>query len=264
MICARSPASSLLDGIRAPSLSPSGNSCKGVVVSIKISFLTAVMMLLMFGNFASADTIVDFDFEGTNDPSFIYGYSESSQLTYNTDLNSANGMGGTEGGEISIAGQTGTPAWAGGGIGFFDLSVDSRFVAGAITAANLDLLSVEFDAEVVGRAVSTVRIESGGSYGNRVELMPSMSGSFQSYSFDFASLDAVQKANLAAHMNSSGATDVLLVFTFIADGSGDYEIGNAVRLDNFKLTSTVPEPNCWFMLLGLGASAVSGRRRYCC
>lgn len=214
-------------------------------------------LLILIGATTKADTIADFDFEAANDPGFIFGYSDSSLLTFDVDTNSANGMGGTEGSEWTILSQNGTPAFGGGGIGYFDLSVDPRFTAGALSVSDLDFLSIDFDAEVLGRDVSTIRLESGGSFANRVELTPTMSGTFQAYSFDMASLDAAEKANLVAHMNSINSTELQLVFTFESVG-GAYEVGNSVRIDNL-LVVAVPEPT-HLLFLGAGALALMRRR----
>ena len=213
----------------------------------------------LFANSCFADIIASFDFDGGNDVGNAFEFSDGSAVI-GVDQNFM-GSSRPEVAQFDVTSISGTPTFAGGGLGEFDLSADPSFVAGNITVADIDRLNISFDLEVVGPSPTLFRLERPGIFDTPLDLniTPIVGSGFQNVSVDLATLDFSERNALVAELNGAESTQIQLVFQFDVDDPAITE-ANIVRIDNLLITS-VPEPSGTWLLAVCGLAYSTRRRR---
>ena len=199
-------------------------------------------------------------FEGTDDASNDFVFSSLGDIGLEVNQNFIL-PGPEEVVEFRRNANSGTPTFAGGGLGEFDLSADPSFVAGNITVADIDRLNISFDLEVVGPSPTLFRLERPGIFDTPLDLniTPIVGSGFQNVSVDLATLDFSERNALVAELNGAESTQIQLVFQFDVDDPAITE-ANIVRIDNLLITS-VPEPSGTWLLAVCGLAYSTRRRR---
>ena len=213
----------------------------------------------LFANSCFADIIASFDFDGGNDVGNAFPFSDGSAVI-GVDQNFM-GSSRPEVAQFDVTSISDNPAFAGGGLGVFDLSADPSFVAGNITVADIDRLNISFDLEVVRPSPTLFRLERPGIFDTPLDLniTPIVGSGFQNVSVDLATLDFSERNALVAELNGAESTQIQLVFQFDVAGPAITE-ANIVRIDNLLITS-VPEPSGTWLLAVCGLAYSTRRRR---
>ena len=226
----------------------------------------------LFANSCFADIITSLTFEGTDDASNAFVFSNSGDFGLEFDQNFMLPGSGEEVVQFQRNAFT-THDFAGGGLGEFDLSADPSFVAGNITVADIDRLNISFDLEVVGRSPTLFRLERPSFFQTALDLniTPIVGSGFQNVSVDLATLDLSERNALVDELNRivadptdpdstpQSSTEIQLVFQFDVAAPAITE-DNIVRIDNLLITS-VPEPSGTWLLAVCGLAYSTRRRR---
>ena len=214
----------------------------------------------LFANSCFADIITSLTFEGTDDAGNPFVFSNPGDFGLEFDQNFML-PGPEEVVEFRRNANSGTPEFAGGGLGEFDLAADPSFVNGSLTVADLDRLNISFDLEVVGRSPTLFRLERPGIFDTPLDLniTPIVGSGFQNVSVDLATLDFSERNALVAELNGAESTEIQLVFQFDVAAPAITE-ANIVRIDNLLITS-VPEPSGTWLLAVCGLAYSTRRRR---
>ena len=225
----------------------------------------------LFANSCFADIITSLTFEGTDDASNAFVFSQ-----FNSGLAVDQNTPGSNGSEVvqfQRNANSGTPTFAGGGLGLFDLAADPSFVNGSLTVADLDQLNISFDLEVVGPSPTLFRLERPSFFETALDLniTPIVGSGFQNVSVDLATLDLSERNALVDELNRlvadptdptappQSSTEIQLVFQFDVAAPAITE-DNIVRIDNLLITS-VPEPSGTWLLAVCGLAYSTRRRR---
>ena len=228
----------------------------------------------LFANSCPADIIASFDFDGGNDVGNAFPFSggNDGSAVIGVDQNFM-GSSRPEVAQFDVTSISGTPTFAGGGLGVFDLAADPSFVAGNITVADIDRLNISFDLEVVGPSPTLFRLERPSFFQTALDLniTPIVGSGFQNVSVDLATLDLSERNALVDELNRivadptdsnstpQSSTEIQLVFQFdVADPA--ITEANIVRIDNLLITS-VPEPSGTWLLAVCGLAYSTRRRR---
>ena len=214
----------------------------------------------LFANSCFADIITSLTFEGTDDAGNPFVFSNQGDFGLEFDQNFML-PGPEEVVEFRRNANSGTPQFAGGGLGEFDLAADPSFVNGSLTVADLDRLNISFDLEVVGRSPTLFRLERPSFFQTALDLniTPIVGSGFQNVSVDLATLDLSERNALVNELNGAESTQIQLIFQFdVADPA--ITEANIVRFDNLTITA-VPEPSGIWILAVCGLAYFGRRRR---
>jgi PEP-CTERM motif len=141
---------------------------------------------------------------------------------------------------------------------------DEFFVSAVNGSADWDVLSASGNAGFIGQLEVTNGIASLGLTDSSVGAVPVSIGAWNNYTMDFNFATGIQSAFVDGALIGTGplataSTNVELIDIGINSASGSTAQGFA---DNLSLTSPVPEPSTWAMLLaGFAALGFMGFRR---